>query len=716
MKRTSLTSSITRLAVLTPALALLPFGHSANAESAHENPALKYLPKIVVDQFNPDVTDAQRAEMLPKRGGRLRIRTPADYQHLNRITVSGQPEVQILNHLSDALIEQDQETLEFYPEMAWAWRETDLLKKKDGPVLEGRIVEQTPDTVTFVPGAWRVTYALCDTAQVDEAGHFVVLKEDVGGQKVQGKLAVLGYTVRVDEGFDSPKAEKKEVIPVADLDEWENTIGSKTEKRRFAKENTAFEFFIRPGVTWQDGEPFTGEDVKFSFETVMNPTVDAQRIRNYYEDVTLCEVSADKMTVRFQYRKPYFKALEIVGGALDSNYFVPKHIFKPEQYGGDEKAYGEAFNTHQFRESPIYTGPYRLKEWKRGDTLTIERNPTYWKNKLPEDRLIRWKKEQPYLDAITWVLYRDTGAVVKDLQNGVIDVDLDVEPATWVQADTNSDEFKARMVRAEIVYPGYTYIGWNLTNPLFKDPQVRRALAMLIPREEIIKNVYQGLAIPTNGPFYRFGPGYDESIEAIPYDPAQARRLLTRAGWLDRDGDGVLEKEIDGQMVPFKFRYAIHNARDYHQKVADIIKERIEQAKIQVTIIKSDWTIYADTIRDKNFDATRFATTAPLEPDPFQIWHSSQIENKGDNFFSYSNPRVDELCVQIRETMDPEKRWALAAEIHKIIATDQPVCFLECFKEPYFIDRRLRGIKLYASQYPHDFTEWSWQEIPESRR
>ncbi|HMX61904.1 MAG TPA: ABC transporter substrate-binding protein, partial [Candidatus Sumerlaeota bacterium] len=695
--------------------AMLSGAQAPKAMEGH-NPAAKYLPRIVEDAFNPDVTDANRGKATPQRGGKFRIRTPASYQHLNRLLVSGQEEMLIINHLSDSLVERDPETLEFYPGIAWCWKETDIVKKKDGAPIEGRIIARDDETVTFVPDAWRITYALCDLAKVDEAGNSVTLKEDLGGATVKGKLTVLDYTVQVDEGFDSDKAAKKETIAVSALDTWDDKIGSKTESRPFAKINTAFQFLIRKGVTWQDGEPFTAEDVKFSYETVMNTTVDAQRVRNYYQDVTLCEVMPDGTTVHFQYGKTYFKALEFVGATSDSNYLIPRHIFKPEQYGGDEKAFGEAFNAHPFREKPVYTGPYRVKEWKRGDTLTLERNPNYWKNNIPEDRLVRWKHAQPYLDEISFVLYRDPGPTVKDLMNGVIDADFNVEPSTWVQPDTNSAEFLAKMIRVRIPYPDYTYIGWNLRNPLFKDVNVRRALAMLVPRDEIIKNVYQDVAVPANGPFYRFGPGYDSTIKPIDYDPAGAKKLLTRAGWLDRDGDGVLEKEIDGKVVPFRFRYAIHNARDYHQKVADIIKEKIGQAKIDVTIIKSDWAIYADMIRDKNFDATRFASTVEIDPDPFQIFHSSQMENKGDNFFSYSNPKVDDLCVRIRETIDPETRWGLVKQVHQLVFEDQPICFLESFDKEFFVDRRMRGIKFYAGSYPQNFTEFWWSVIPENRR
>jgi peptide/nickel transport system substrate-binding protein len=237
---------------------------------------------------------------------------------------------------------------------------------------------------------------------------------------------------------------------------------------------------------------------------------------------------------------------------------------------------------------------------------------------------------------------------------------------------------------------------------------------MLIPRDRIANDIHQGLAVPVSGPFYSKGPGYDQTIKPVEYDLEGAKRLLRRNGWLDRDGDGVIEKEIDGVTVPFAFGYSIHNARDYHQKIADIIKESVEQAGISMTIRKSDWTIFSETVRNKDFDAVRFAWGASLDPDPYQIWHSSQAENKGDNFVSYRNNRVDEICVAIRETFDPIKRWDLAREMHAIVAEEQPYAFLFGFNETYFYNRGIRGVKLYPSQYPVDWTEWWWAD--EARR
>jgi peptide/nickel transport system substrate-binding protein len=340
------------------------------------------------------------------------------------------------------------------------------------------------------------------------------------------------------------------------------------------------------------------------------------------------------------------------------------------------------------------------------------RNEDYWKNKLPEGAVPLWNNQQPYMDEIIWIYYSEAAAVIKDLTNGNLDADVDVEPIAWAQAETNTQTFTDRMARAEGLNFGYTYIGWNFENPIFQDKDVRLALAMLIPRQEIAETVHMGAAFPVSGPFFLLSPSYDKEIKPVPHDPRGAQQLLTKAGWLDRDGDGVREKEIDGKLVPLRFTYTIHNARDYHQKIADIVKERVEQAGISVLINKVDWTRISDLARQHNFDAIRYAWGTNMDPDVFQMFHSSQIANQGDNFTSYRNDRVDELTQAIREEMDPLQRWKMGRELHRIFADDQAQCFMFAFKHFLFHNRQLRNVKVYPHQYPFDYAGWYWEEKP----
>jgi peptide/nickel transport system substrate-binding protein len=685
-----------------PALALLAQPALAN------NPLLEFLPKVVQDEFNPDVTAADRAAGIAGvRGGRLRLRNPVDFGDLNALTATGQPERVVINHMADSLVDRDPETLEYYPEQAWHWLEADRIKLVGAEPMNGRIVARDETTITFAPGAWRRIHALSDVAAHNAEQGWVELSAERGGARHRGTVTVLQHTVVIDEAATTGTL----TIPLSEIDNYTITLGDTRETLPWIKPSCVYEFHIRPGVTWHDGRPFTARDVEFSFRMLMNPAADTQAVRSLFEDVESCAVVADGAAVRFVIRQPYFQVLSAIAGegSVSGNaWVVPRHVFDPDRFGGDEQALAQAFNAHPFRTSPIYTGPYRLKEWKQGESLTLIRNAGYWKNRLPEGSQPRWNTAQPYLDEITWTIYKEAAASTRDLMSGKLDADLDVEPQTWILPETKSPEFLARMVRTERVGFLFTYIGWNMRNPIFQDPEVRRALAMLIPREEIAAKVHYGVAFPTDGPFYFRGPGYDTTIEPIRHDPRRAMQILARAGWRDRDGDGIREKEINGTMVPLRFEYAIHNARDYHQKIADIIKENLEAAGIQVSISRTEWAIFLKKIREKSFDAVRLAWGTAIDPDPFAIFHSSQIENDGNNFVSYRNPEVDALCVRLRREMDPAKRWEIAREIHRIIHRDQPLCFLFGFKETYFVSRGLRGVRLYANTYPVNYTEWWW--------
>jgi peptide/nickel transport system substrate-binding protein len=674
----------------------------------------EWVEPVIVDQFNPDVTDGTRGGE-GKRGGEFRVRTPSDFGNLNPITSTSQPDRLVQNLMFESLVTQSRETLEEIPRIAWTYSTADLLKTKDGEVQKGILLElgdeKDPNSaVIFVPDARIHTFIKTDVASYDVANQTLTLKPEWGGATFEGSIIENDFTLVINEGEATSALTKHVSFKISDLDTWTDRIGGEDVQRAWRKRECAFWFTLREGPTWHDGRPVTADDVKFSFETILNPTVQAQHLRNYYQDVEKCEVMEDGRTVYFESRKPYFQQFSFLGGI----YLVPRHAFNPERFGGDETAFGQAFNDAPYRTRPIGNGPYRFVEWRQGRDLTVERYPDYWASKLPSGTVPLWNPAMPYFDRIVHILIPDKSAAQRELETGGVDADMDIEPDTWAQASTQTEQFTSKIVRSQHLGFLYTFIALNNNNPIFKDPATRRAMAYLVPRDRTAKDVYYDLAIPVTGPFFVGGPGYDRTVEQIPYDPEEAKRLLRRAGWLDRTGDGVLEKEIDGVMVPFEFEYLIHTARDYHEKVADIYKEAIEQVGIRMTIRKLDFSTLLDKTRNQDFDASRQAWGTTLDPDPYQIWHSSQSMRGGSNYVSYRNEQADRLMEQLREEFFPPRRWEIARELHRIISGDQPVIFLEGFQQTYFYSRGIQGVKLYSSVYPYDFTEWWWAD--ESRR
>jgi peptide/nickel transport system substrate-binding protein len=397
--------------------------------------------------------------------------------------------------------------------------------------------------------------------------------------------------------------------------------------------------------------------------------------------------------VQFRYKKPYFLSLSFCGGLP----LIPVHRYQPEQFKGDEKSLAEYFNSHPDNWKPIGNGSYLFKEWKKSQVIILTKNKNYWaaKEKFPY-----FQKDQPYLDEIHYVIINNSNAALKELMSDNLDTDFDITQSIWEDPRTSSDSFNKKFARARYITPLYTYIGWNNKRPFFKDYRVRQAMTRLIPKEKILKEIHFGLGENVTGPFYSKGPIYDNSLPVQAYNTVLARKLLEEAGWVDHDGDGIRDK--DG--VKFEFEYLIHNAKEYHQKIADIIKESLEEAGIVMHIRMIDWTIFAQTVAERNFDAVRFAWGTGIDDDPFQIWHSSQIGGGGSNFISYSNPEVDQIIESGRNIFDPIRRWALFRRLHQILYQEQPYTFLFSLDALAIYHRKFRGVKFYSSGY--NLNEW----------
>lgn len=671
-------------------IAALCFSLVGSLATAKDNPLAKYAQRVAVDEFN-----TRTQAFTPKRDGVLRIRSSADPTNLNPLVHRDASAASILKYLSNSLISRDPETFEYYPVLARNWEMRDLVILKDGKRLEGRVIEESDTAIRIDEGAGALTLGRWDVASVD-VGNGVVIEKS--GKRHTGVVTEYEYTVEIERTV----SQEPRRIPLSDIGETTASIGATAKSRKAINRRCVFYMPLREGVRWHDGAELTPEDYIFGYKTLMNPAVDAARIRSYYLDIESVEV-VEKRTIKFTYRKPYFMALDICG-SLDP---LPRHIHKPGDYADEpdqDKTFAKDFNATGAPGDPVVgLGPYRLKSWKRGESIVIERNADYWASKLD---VPFWKPEQPYIDSIQWVIKENPIAALKALQNGEVDVDFDVEPTTWTREDTNTEAFTDKIVRARGVVPLYTYIGWNQRKPYFADAQVREAMTHLIPREQILKDIHKGLGRVVTGPFFIDGPAYDASLPLRPYDPKKAKSLLRRARWLDRDGDGILDQ--DG--VPLEFEYMIHNAREYHSLIADIVKEHVEQAGIRVTIRKLDWTVFINSMNERNFDAARGAWGAGFDPDPFQIWHSSQAENRGSNSVGFNNPRVDELIEQGREEFDANKRWEMMREVHRIVYAEQPFTFLFCFDNLFFYNADLRGVKCYKVGDGYDLTEWYFAE------
>jgi peptide/nickel transport system substrate-binding protein len=394
-------------------------------------------------------------------------------------------------------------------------------------------------------------------------------------------------------------------------------------------------FFLRKGVLWHDGKEFTAADVKFTYETIMNPKTNTVR-RSSYELVKKAE-ALDPYTFRVTYKQPFSPGLESWGIGI-----VPKHLLENVN-----------INTARFNRHPIGTGPFRFVQWVSDEKIVLDANLQYFEGR-------------PGLDGIIFRIIPETALNEMEILSR--------------QADYSGIypfEFK-RMKEVPFirVYTqpslGYTYIGYNLKNPLFQDKRVRWALTYAINREAIVQYVLDGLGILATGPFPNQMWYWNPHVKPIPFDPQKARELLADAGWKEKNERGILEKE--GR--PFRFTLITNSGNDTRRDVAVLVQRQLRDIGIDVTLEFYEWSVFiTDFIDARHFDACLLGWSLSVDPDAYEIWDSNQIKT-GFNFISYRNPEVDRLLVEGRREYSHEKRKKIYWRIHELIAEDQPYTFL----------------------------------------
>jgi len=438
-----------------------------------------------------------------------------------------------------------------------------------------------------------------------------------------------------------------------------------------SEDKLTYTFKLHDNIRWHDGKPFTADDVVYTFETIMNEKVDAPHLRVYYKDIKKVE-KLDDYTVRFTYAQPYFKAMEFVGGIP----VIPKHIFDD----------GKDFNTHPAGRAPIGTGPFKFKRWDTGARIVLERNDGYWdKSKFPE------------LKRVVFKIIPDDIVAFQRLKKGELDMD-GLSAKQWAK-QTDTPAFKKLFEKHQYYTPSYFYVGWNLRRPYFQDRKVRKALAMLINRESILKNLEYGIGKLSTGPFWIFGYEYDPSLPQIAFDPAGAKKLLDEAGWIDHDGDGIRDK--DG--VPFRFKFLVPSGAEFYTNLSTIMKKDFAGAGIEVEIQTMEWATFVQQLNSRNFDAVSLAWSFGFDQDPYQVWHSTQAE-KGSNFVGFQNGEADNIMEEARRSFDKERRTELYHRLHRLIYDEQPYAFLYARPSLLARSRRFDNVRVYPGGV--DILEW----------
>ena len=632
--------------------------------------------QAVVDEFHPD----RKLDATPLYGGTVIVHLPSMPKHMSYPTENSAVTRRALYEVHESLLLQDWETLRYVPNVAKGYDVEDMIVLKEGAGAN------YPDSVVDLkvnnaanPGGDRVTARVIYGQVQEQGGHYLVTPVSRG--------ALLSEPIEVAS---------------EDVDRVE--------------QGTVMTFYLRDDVPWQ---PYTfGEttisnqrvdsrDVLFSYTLYSNPKVQCDEKRPNFQKITRGEI-VDEHTVRFFSDGQYFGMVDLLGTTMT---VMPTHVYdlsdpdNPEYNPeASESVQGAYINDHPANRMWIGVGPYQVTQYDNS-WITAERFDNYFD-----------KERAGYFDTIRWRHIPDDVAAMQAALNEELDFFDRVKSADYLGAETKKPEFTSKL------YKGMRYMGsfgfncWNMYRPQLKEKVVRQAIAHAFDFESYWRTNYKELARQVSGPFPFNSDGYDHNIEPYPYDPDLAIEMLEDAGWYDRNGDGVIDKDGVELVIDFMMPAGNDASTNFGLK----LQEQMAEIGIKVTISGYDWATFLSRLKKRDFDSANLAWAPGLEDDPEQLWGSKwgEMGVESSNNAGVREPELDELIRAGQREVDYDKRQEIWKKIHAFVYDLQPYLFMYNVPNKFAMSRKIHGYQSFAIDPGYSIRNWYYIDptIPGTRK
>ncbi len=416
-------------------------------------------------------------------------------------------------------------------------------------------------------------------------------------------------------------------------------------------DDKTYVFYLRKGVKFHDGSEFTAEDVKYTFESILDPELKSPHAA-VYQKIDHIEL-VDSYTVKFVMKEVFSPFLiEMIMP------IVPKNTLETME--------GKVFTT-----TLSGTGPFKLVEWTSDEQLVFEANPDYFEG-------------APKLAKVIYRIIPDETVRFLELKQGGIDFVQNAIAPDLVPVAEQTPGLTVLAKESVVI----NYLGFNLNDPVLSNAKVRQAMAYAIDRQAMIDYLLNGQATAATGLLSPANWAYESDVQTYSYDVEKAKALLDEAGYPDPDGDGPQAR--------LKITYKTSTG-DLNIRIGEVLQDQLKKIGIEVSEIQSfEWAKFYNDVIAGNFQIYPLRWVGITEPDILHsIFHSSMIPPNGRNRGHYANPRIDELTDQARLVLDVQERKQLYSEIQKILAEDLPYVFLWYPHNIVVMDEKVKGFVLY---------------------
>ncbi|MEE3038129.1 MAG: ABC transporter substrate-binding protein [Bacteroidota bacterium] len=472
-----------------------------------------------------------------------------------------------------------------------------------------------------------------------------------------------------------------------------------------------FEYELRDDLRWDDGSQVTAKDVEFTTKLQLCPLTDNAQIRGNYTSVIKSVELDSSNPLKFSMiafgknvtSKSIFSEVWIQqkshwdpNGVLDDLSFDDIHSvnFKEKKEWSD---WFNAFNHGDNRYKPerlVGLGPYQVSEWVTGSYIIVERKENWWGK---EDSSIY---NQSYPEEIIFKIIKDDASVFLSLKSEELDATNRIGTTKLFKLQGH-DYFNKNYDSDFLNQYTYYYAGMN-TRPdgvkrkaFFTDVRVRRAMAHLVPVDEIIEVLLLGEGSRQVSNVSGLKKVFNDTLQLINLDLEKAKQLLTEAGWVDTDDDNVRDKIVNGEKLQLSFEFSYMSSAA-SKETALMIKESMWRAGVDVKPNPMDFTLFYKNAQEHDFDMMLGGWGGSASySNPFQLWHTSSWVNKGSNFCGFGDAYSDSLIDAANAAIDPEihrdAMWKLQAKIYE----DQPYIFMYSPKRKIVIHKRFNNTKMY---------------------
>ncbi|MBU8922041.1 MAG: peptide ABC transporter substrate-binding protein [Bacteroidales bacterium] len=448
-----------------------------------------------------------------------------------------------------------------------------------------------------------------------------------------------------------------------------------------SKDHLTYTYHLRDDAFWHDGLPVTSGDVEFSWRLMMHPDINVETRQGW--DIVESVETPDPQTVIFHLGEVY---ANFTGDCFYDESVMPKHLLE-----GD---LGPDFQALPFHRHPTGSGPFIFHEWVSGSHLTVKANKDYY-------------GEGPYLDEIVIVFIPDGNSLLLQLETGSV---MGIDNAPNMLLDFMDGLEGIRVFRNVALFN--EHLDLNFESPILGDKDVRKALARAIDREEISQKIYDGVWLPAWGDEHPSSPYYtDTGKESLSLDRDLSRSILRGAGWIDRDGDGIREK--NGK--PLRVEISTTTGRLNRERTELVLQKQLREVGFDLVIKNYHPTVMFGSydeggiLKRGKFDLGLYAFLAPPDPSTKDGSYSEDfIPPAGQNYSRIRNRRLTELLDRGGRTVSFEERKMIYDEVADIVLDELPIIPLLWVTQLDAMPLALKGYRANPTQSGDTWNVSEW--------